>query len=174
MAIGFNKKQLDQLFKKLNNKLTLQKISGELFLVGGAVMCLVYHARPSTKDVDAYFQPSHMIRVAAEELGEEEGLSKHWLNDAVKGYLSQHGRFDLYLELSHLKIFHAQPEYLFAMKCLSMRIGEEFHDLDDVKFLAHYLGIRDYPDAIAMVKKYYPLERIPQKTLYALEELLQA
>lgn len=54
-----------------------------------------------------------------------------------------------------------------------MRIGEEFHDLDDIKFLARYLGIHTYTEAITVVTKYYPIERIPQKTLYALEELLQ-
>lgn len=173
MTTDFSKNQMDLLFNKLNSKLARQDVAGELFLVGGAVMCIVYHSRMSTKDIDAYFQPSSIIRAAVDEISTEEGLDKHWLNDAVKGYLSREGRFDLYLELSHLKIFHAQPDYLFAMKCLAMRIGEEFHDLDDIKFLARYLGIHSYPEAIAMVTKFYPLERIPQKTLYALEELLQ-
>jgi hypothetical protein len=31
------------------------------------------------------------------------GIDETWLNDAVKGYLSPRGEFDLFLELPHLK-----------------------------------------------------------------------
>jgi hypothetical protein len=58
------------------------------------------------------------------------------------------------------------------MKCLSMRIGAEFHDEDDVRYLLRHLDIRSREQALAVVSRYYPLERFPQKTLYALEELL--
>jgi hypothetical protein len=58
------------------------------------------------------------------------------------------------------------------MKCLSVRIGAEFHDEEDVRFLLRLLDIRSYDRVIAVITKYYPLERLPQKTMYALEELL--
>jgi hypothetical protein len=78
----------------------------------------------------------------------------------------------LFLELDHLRIMVAQPEYLLAMKCLAMRIGAEFHDEDDVRYLLRHLDIRDYQQAVAVITRYYPIERFPQKTLYALAELL--
>ena len=53
-----------------------------------------------------------------------------------------------------------------------MRIGAEFHDEDDVRYLLRHLDIRSYADALKVIDKYYPLERFPQKTLYALAELL--
>jgi hypothetical protein len=59
------------------------------------------------------------------------------------------------------------------MKCLAMRIGEEFHDLDDIRYLLRYLNISQYQEALDTITRYYPLEKFPQKTLYALEELLQ-
>jgi hypothetical protein len=34
------------------------------------------------------------------------------------------------------------------------------------------LDIRNYEKAVAVITKYYPLERFPQKALYALAELL--
>ena len=99
-------------------------------------------------------------------------LDPHWLNDGVKGYLSEHGEFAPFLELDHLRVMVAQPEYLLAMKCLAMRIGAEFHDEDDVRYLLRHLDIRSTEQAVATIARFYPLERFPQKTLYALGELL--
>ncbi len=170
---GLEKAGIDALLARLNEKLQRDNVRGEIFLVGGAVMCLVFSARASTKDIDAFFEPASHIRAAALEIAREEGIPKHWLNDAVKGFLSEKGRFDRYMELSHLKVFNAQPEYLFAMKCMAMRIGEEFHDLDDVRYLLRFLGLSTYEQALDVIARYYPLERVPQKTLYALEELAE-
>ncbi len=58
------------------------------------------------------------------------------------------------------------------MKCLAMRSGAEFHDEEDVRYLLRHLDIRSLEQALAILTKYYPLERFPQKTLHALEELL--
>ena len=58
------------------------------------------------------------------------------------------------------------------MMCLSMRLGEEFHDEEDVRFLIRYLNLTSYDDALTVVGRYYPLDRFPQKTLYVLEEIL--
>jgi hypothetical protein len=33
----------------------------------------------------------------------------------------------------------AELHYLFAMKCAAMRLGEELHDLDDVRYLLRHL-----------------------------------
>ncbi|HJN51630.1 MAG: hypothetical protein QGI68_14470 [Pseudomonadales bacterium] len=53
-----------------------------------------------------------------------------------------------------------------------MRLGEEFHDEEDVRFLIRYLNLTSYDDALTVVGRYYPLDRFPQKTLYVLEEIL--
>ena len=161
-----------RLFELLNEELRQSGITGELYLVGGAVMCLAYHARPSTADVDALFRPTEEVRKAAARAAAKASLPSDWLNDAVKGYLSDRGDFAPFLELDHLRVLVALPQYLLAMKCLAMRIGAEFHDEEDVRFLLRLLDIRSYDQALAVITKYYPLERFPQKTLYALEELL--
>jgi hypothetical protein len=163
---------IQRLFELLNEELRRSGTRGELYLVGGAVMCLAYNARQSTADVDALFQPTAQVRDAAVRAATKSGFSPDWLNDAVKGYLSDKGDFAPFLELDHLKVMVAQPKYLLAMKCLAMRIGAEFHDLDDVRFLLRLLDIRSYDQAVAAITMYYPLSRFPQKTLYVLEELL--
>jgi hypothetical protein len=171
-----------RLFGLLNTELRDSATEAELFLVGGAVMCLAYSARPSTQDVDAVFRPPAQVREAAARVAARAGLIPDWLNDGVKGFLSEQGDFAPFLELDHLRVMLAQPAYLFAMKCLAMkclgmkclamRIGAEFHDEDDVRYLLRHLDIRTYDQAIAIITKYYPIERFPQKTLYALAELL--
>ena len=49
---GLSKKRIIALFETLNTELSRDNVSGEIYLVGGAVMCLVYNARAATEDVD--------------------------------------------------------------------------------------------------------------------------
>ena len=166
------KADIRRLFELLNDELRQSGTMGEVFLVGGAVMCLAYDARPSTRDVDAFFRPAEKVREAAARAAVKAGIDGPWLNDAVKGFMSAQGEFAPFLELDHLRIMAAQAEYLLAMKCLAMRIGAEFHDEEDARFLLRLLDVRSYDHALSIITKYYPLERFPQKTLYALEDLL--
>ena len=163
---------LRKLFDLFNLELSAAETEGELFLVGGAVMCLAYSARPSTQDVGGLFRPARQIREAAARVALRAGVQPDWLNDGVKGFLSDQGDFAPFLELDHLRVLVAQPAYLLAMKCLSFRIGAEFHDEDDVRYLLRHLNMTSYEKVVEMIGRYYPLQRFPQKTLYALNELL--
>jgi hypothetical protein len=105
-------------------------------------------------------------------VAKQAGLDPHWLNDGVKGFMSDTGEFAPFLELDHLRVLIAQPAYLLAMKCMAMRLGAEFRDQDDVRFLLRLLDIHTYDEAINIITKYYPLNQLPQKTLHILPELL--
>lgn len=161
-----------ELFELLNAELATTETHAELYLVGGAVMCLALGARAATRDVDGWFRPLASVREAAVRVAHRASIPEGWLNDAVKAWLSPHGTFDPYLELSHLQVYVAQSEYLLAMKSLAMRLGEEFHDLDDVRYLIRYLNITRAEDALAVIGRYFGEARIPIKTRLALEELL--
>ena len=89
-----------------------------------------------------------------------------------KGFFSESGRFDIYEEFSHLKVFAPHPEYLLAMKCLAMKLAEEFQDREDVAALLKALAMKRVEDAEAALARYFPLERYPVRTRYVLEELL--
>lgn len=160
------------LFDLLNADLATSDTHAELYLVGGAVMCLALGARAATRDVDALFKPAMLVRQAAARVAAQAAVPADWLNDAVKTWLSPRGTFDRYLERSHLQVFVAQSSYLLAMKCAAMRLGEEFHDLDDVRFLVRYLNITTSIGALAVVTQYFDEQQIPLKTRLALEELL--
>jgi len=169
----FNKEDILRLFHLLNDQMRVESLEGEVYMVGGAVMCLVFNARPATKDVDAFFKPARKIREAAAKVAAKTGIQPDWLNDAVKGFFSVQGEYDAFLDLSHLRVFVARAEYLLAMKCLAMRIGEEFQDVDDIQYLVRFLNLKTYQETLGIITRYYPLERFPQKTLYALEEIFQ-
>jgi hypothetical protein len=167
-----SKADITRLFDLLDAELSGAAAAGELYLVGGAVMCLVFDARPSTRDVDALFRPTRVVREAAARVAVKAGVRQDWLNDAVKGYLSPRGEFETYLELPHLRVFVARPQYLLAMKCAAMRLGEEFYDVDDVRYLLRYLDVRSPDEALAIVTAYFDEAQLLPKTRLILEELL--
>lgn len=172
MAVQLTKDEIVRLFELLNAELARSDTHGEVYLVGGAVMCLTLNARASTRDVDGWFKPTRIVREAAARVAHQAGVPETWLNDAVKAWLSPRGSFDRYVEHSHLQVYVAQPTYLLAMKCMALRLGEEFHDLEDVRYLLRYLDITRTDDALAVVLSYFDESQVPVKTRLALEELL--
>ena len=172
MSHALSKRDILRLFDALNDELRAVKVKGQLNLAGGAVMCLALDARPSTRDVDASFKPSVAVLDAAARVAAKHGVRESWLNDAVKAYMSDRGSFAPFIELSHLKVFCATPEYMLAMKCLAMRIGEGFRDEEDIRYLLRHLGLRRYADAEQILARYYPLAEYPKTALAAVRELL--
>jgi hypothetical protein len=161
------------LFILLNSELERRDIRGEVYLAGGAVMCLVFNARPATIDVDALLVPAAELRAAASIVAAHEGLPEHWLNDAVKGFLSPAGGYETFEDLSHLRIYVPHAGYLLAMKCLALRLGEESQDLEDVRVLIRVLGVRESGEVESILARYYPFDRYPAKARYVIEELLR-
>ena len=172
MSSALAKADILRLLHALNDELQAAGVKGHVQLAGGAVMCLAFDARASTRDVDAIFRPSVEVLDAALRVAAKKRVHDTWLNDAVKGYASDRGSFEPFLELSHLKVFCASAEYMLAMKCLAMRIGEGYHDEEDIRYLLRNLGIRNFEDAEAILGRYYSLGEFPEPAFIALRELL--
>jgi hypothetical protein len=164
------KEEIQSHLEALSMKLSMKNVAGEICLYGGAVMCLVYDARPATKDVDAVFTPASEIRNAALLIAEECGLPEDWLNDAVKGFLVPHGR-RVFLDLPSLKVYVPEPDYLLAMKALSARVDGA--DQNDVRFLVREMGLSTPEQVFDIVRKYYAHERIKPATQFFIEEIFQ-
>jgi hypothetical protein len=151
---------------------------GELCLLGGTAMVLAFKSRPSTKDVDAIFEPTQMIRDAAEIVQHEQDLPDDWLNDGAKGFVAaNHAQVvgDL-PQFEGLRVTAPPPEYMLAMKCMASRIGVtagDPSDVADIRFLLAHLGITSASAALEIVARYYPLERVPPRAMYLLEELCE-
>jgi hypothetical protein len=172
LTSALSKNDILRLLGALNEELRTVGVKARVHLAGGAVMCLAFDARASTLDVDALFQPSVKVLDAALRVASKEKVPETWLNDAVKSYVSDRGTFDPFLEMSNLKVFCASAEYMLAMKCLAMRIGEGYHDEEDVRYLLRNLDVRRYEDAEEILRKYYPLDEFPRTAFDALRELL--
>lgn len=160
--------EIKRYLSELNDALRAMSVKGEVCLYGGAVMCLVYNARPSTKDVDAVFEPVRYIRKAAGRIAETHGLRKDWLNHAVKMFLAPHERCILF-DLSHLKIYVPPPDYLLAMKTLAARANTD--DRNDIEFLINELSLRSAEQVLEIVKNYYPRKQVKPATQFLLEEV---
>ena len=133
-------------------------------------MVLAYHARQSTKDVDAIFAPTGPIRELAAQLASEHGWEDDWINDGVKGWLSSRQDIvDAGLNFTHLSVMMPSPEYLLAMKCMAARGELGSRDLEDVKFLVRVIGVGTVTDTLTIVESYYPGSQITVKTQYFIE-----
>lgn len=162
--------EIEQYLREVNDELALQNVQGEICLYGGAVMCLVYKARPATKDVDAIFEPIKYIRSAIRKITEKHNLPVDWLKFAVKTFVVEHEK-EIFLDLSNLKVFVPAPEYLLAMKILAARI--ESFDVEDIEFLLAKLNLQTIEDALKTIENYYPNKIIKPETRFLLEELFE-
>ncbi len=159
------------LFIALNDELASRGVLGEVGLCGGAVMCLVFQARNSTKDVDAVFEPTREIREAATVVARDFGLAEDWLNDAAKGFFLSDPPQHEVMELPNLRVWAPAADYMLAMKCVSARFDS--HDRGDVEFLVRHLELQSPAAVFDVICRYYPRARVPAKTAFFVEEILQ-
>lgn len=106
-----DRETIKALFAALNEELRAKDVIGEVGLCGGAVMCLVFKARPATKDVDAIFAPTREIREAARKVAREFGVSPDWLSDAAKGFFLSDPPRQTVLSHSHLRVWAPTADY---------------------------------------------------------------
>ena len=155
-------------FDLLDAELGRRGCKAECYLVGGAVMCLALNARPSTKDVDAWFTEPTVVRDAARVVAADLGLPDDWLNDAAKGFIPAGAGFDRWRTLPHLEVSVADDRTLLAMKCAASRTVE---DAGDIRILTQRLGLRTVADVLSVVVSFYPEEQLPVRTRLLLEEM---
>ena len=166
------KEKILELFEKLSKKLESRGEKGEVGIVGGAVMCLVFNARASTKDVDGIFKPTKLIRELVSEIATEENLPNDWLNDGAKGFLEPNFISNDVLNLSNLRVWAPDAKYMLAMKCLSARWDS--NDKEDVIFLIKFLKLKKAKEVFKIIEHYYPKKTIPPKTQFFIEEILDS
>jgi hypothetical protein len=167
-ATQVNAEEIKRYLTELNDELRSMDVKGEICLYGGAVMALVYKARPDTEDVDAVFEPVRYIQMAARRVAERNGLPIGWLNNAVEIFLAPHEK-RIMLDLSNLKVYVPSADYLLAMKTLSARANTM--DRDDLKVLIRDVGLESPDEVFGIVKNYYPHKEIKPAARSLIREL---
>ncbi len=182
-ATPFDRATLELAFGRLGALAAAEGKLIEISIYGGSALLLTFDQRAATRDVDAVFDKDReFVRRAAARVAEEFGWTGHWINDGVKGFLSardvQPDAKSLFRSYppnrsAGLRVFLASPSYLFAMKCLAMRVGgtETSQDISDIRLLGGALGISTFDEANAVVSQYYPAGRISPKTQFGLQEI---
>lgn len=129
---------IKQAFEALARELEDKGTRAELVIIGGAALVLLFHARESTKDVDAFFvkPEAGTVRKAAAQVAADLNLPDDWLNDSAKGYLEGVTKGDLLHESPFLTVYAASIPQLLAMKLSAWR---DAIDRDDARLLLQQL-----------------------------------
>jgi hypothetical protein len=143
---------------RLNELLHEKGVMGELCIFGGI------------------FVPKAEVLSAARTVAEEFGFEADWLNDGVKGFVSDKAEItsDGMPIYSNLRIMRPTTEYLLAMKCLASRAAE-FEvggDRADIITLLKLTGIRDSNEVCDLVASYYKESLLPPRVRFYIEELV--
>jgi hypothetical protein len=180
---NFDRLTLEHALAELGQRAFVAGRTVEIVVYGGSALLLTLNRQINTGDVDAVFEGNKdFIRRLAAEMAAEFGWDENWLNDGVKGWLSNRDAdpdvkalFKTYPaeDRPGLRVYTAKAEYLFAMKCRAMRVGgvETSSDIDDIKLLARAIGIQNSQDALTLVEKFYPQNVLQPKTRLGLEEI---
>ena len=140
-------------------------------MVGGAALVLLFGARETTKDVDAYFlaPAGPVMRAAAARVADRLNLPEDWLNDGAKGFFVGLTAGTVLHESSFLLARSASIEQLLAMKLAAWR---DAIDRGDARLLLQQLsGSMD--EVWTAVQPLVPQPHL-DKAWYAFQDLWEA
>ncbi len=154
----------------------------DLAIYGGSALALAFDYRRATKGVDAVLmsEPT-FVRHAIAQIAAARDWPEDWLNDAVKGFLSEHQELALHRNYPTgaspgLRVFVPSARYLLAMKCMAMRIGgvEESQDVQDIRHLIASLEMTSAEQVLELVASFYPAKRVSPKTVLGVQSLFES
>jgi hypothetical protein len=170
MNVELNAQDIQGLLDDLSTELAARGARADLFLVGGAALAVAYDQSRSTRDLDAVFLPTEVVREAAGAVAQQRGLATDWLNDAVKGFLpGPDPDAQRFYDSGALTVDVASPRYLLAMKLFSSRVES---DVEDIMFLYRQLGFTTVDEGLDLVESVYQGRAISPKVQFLLTEIV--
>lgn len=158
-------------FDALSSELAKAQEQAEFVVVGGAALVLLFGARQTTKDVDAYFvrPEAALVRSAASRVAGSLELPDDRLNDGAKACIVQLTEGPILYESESLLVKSPSTSQLLAMKLTAWR--DEI-DRDDARLLLSKLpGTFDEIQAL-IEPLVLPHQR--DKASYAFEDLWES
>jgi len=163
-----NKQDMLNYFEEINRRLAVDEKHGDILIAGGAAMTLVHNARLSTHDIDAIFRPKEDLRQMVSDIAKAYELNDDWLNDGVKGFITENMSHSVILSYSNLTVSSLDAEPLLAMKLTSARTLSK--DMEDSIFLMKALDIESLEQLFAIIEKYaHPNMRTVQAKYFTME-----
>lgn len=152
---------IQALFHQLSDRLHERGETARLFVVGGAAMALAYDDSRLTRDVDALFQPTQVVREIAKELGEEHDLETDWLNDAAKGFMPGNDQAPIVVfQSANLLIEVPSATYMLAMK---LHAARDDRDLEDAATLFNAAKYQTADQCMDLLLRTYPASLLQPK-----------
>jgi hypothetical protein len=158
-------------FVALDNELQRRGERAEIAVAGGAALVLLFNARETTKDVDAYVlrpEAAH-VRDAARYVAQGLGLPDDWLNDGAKGYFVGVSSGEVLHESHALLVRAVSSAQLLAMKLAAWR---DAIDRADARLLLTRIE-GSSGEIWAMLEPFVPPHLI-DKASYAFEDLWES
>ncbi len=140
MVPGLTRETILAAFERLDAEIGPADPPVDLFVLGGAALVLLFGARESTKDVDAFSPDSARagpIREMARRVAEELHLPEDWMNDGAKGYVHGVSPGPQVYRGRGLRIRALAPAQLLAMKLCAWR---DDVDIEDSRTLLRAMG----------------------------------
>jgi len=149
------KNEMLMYFEEINRHLARLDKHGEILIAGGAALAMVFNARNSTYDIDAIFHPAEDMRKITKDIAIKYDLPEDWLNDGIKGYITDKMKQEIYLKFPHLTVANIDAVGLLAMKLTSARVDTK--DMEDSIFLMKSLNICEEKELFDIIEKHvYP------------------
>lgn len=171
------REKIEILFCDLADRLMQENKVVDVAVYGGSALVLQFDFRKDTHDLDITAgDDAYALKTMSMDVGLQHNLEPGWFSDGVEIFKSDKEALRFYKaypsnEHQSLRIFTASPEYLLAMKILSMREPWNAPDMLDVQNLVKVMGIKTPEAAMEVVQRFYPGKTIPRKNQLFLQDI---
>jgi len=163
-----------RLLAELGRALALTNTEVEFYFLHGAHLFQAFTARPGTAQINAMFQPSEVVRSAARAVAVQQRLAPAWLHATLRSALPGDATDRDYVELPGVRLFTPPPEYVLAVKCGAMRLGDDFREDQDLRYLLRAMNLESAEEAMALVSRYLNPRQLASDTKERLNVLLRS
>ena len=150
------------LFTALGAELVPTALEVEFYFIGGALLSQAFSAEPPSANVNALFQPLSPLRDAVRAVARTHGVDERWPYDAARAVLQGQSQHPVppYVELPRVRVFEPRPEYVLAVKCGAMRIGDGTQETDDLRYVLRSMNVTSSDVALSLVGSYLAMRQL--------------
>lgn len=155
-------------------ELAIYDIEVEFYFIGGAVLFQAFSAAPPTASIRRMFSPAGPVADAILAVARACGVPERWPYDDVRDLFSHGpvaGSRD-YVAMPHARVFAPLPEYVLAMKAAAMRLGDDFREEEDLRYVLRAMNVTSADEALAIVHAYFAERQLVPDLRERLQELL--